>query len=246
MLAVASTAAASTAAPGPVHAIVRSGGPAAHLTRPFVDTGGVRHAQSGNWSGYAAHGGTYQSVSASWVEPTGHCSGSGHQYSSFWVGLDGFNTQTVEQTGSEVDCANGRPQYYAWYEMYPAFPVNFSNSVSPGDHFSGSVTYNGGGSFTLTLSDTTKGWTHTEHKSLGSARRGSAEVIVEAPSSNSGVLPLANFGTVSYSASAANGTSLGPQSPTEIIMIDNSGQDKDTTSSINGSGGFSNTWVRSN
>lgn len=244
MLAAASTAAASTAAPGSVHAIVRSGGPATHLTRPFVDVGGVRHAQSSNWSGYAAHGGTYKSISASWVEPTGHCSGSGHQYSSFWVGLDGYNTNTVEQTGSEVDCSGGRPQYYSWYEMYPKFPVNFSNPVSPGDHFSGSVTFNGGGSFTLTLSDTTKGWTHTEHKTLGSAHRGSAEVIIEAPSSGSGVLPLADFGTINLSAAKVNGSSIGGFSPTKIIMA-SGGQQKDSVTALSGGQNFSATWLHS-
>ena len=34
------------------------------------------------------------------------------------------------------------PRYFAWYEMFPAFPVNFSNRVRPGDHFSASVTHN--------------------------------------------------------------------------------------------------------
>src|SRR5436190_838448 len=49
--------------------------------------GGIRHqAESTNWSGYAATTGTYTSVSASWTEPTGTCSGSA-KYSSFWVGL---------------------------------------------------------------------------------------------------------------------------------------------------------------
>jgi len=71
-------------------------------------------------------------------------------------------------------------------------------------------------------------------------------VITEAPSSESGVLPLADFGTVSYSASAVNGTSLGTQSPIEIVMIDSSGHDKDSTSAISSGGAFSNTWLRSN
>ena len=68
---------------------------------------------------------------------------------------------------------------------------------------------------------------------------------MEAPYED-GILPLADFGTVNYSASDANGTSLGSQKPTEIIMIDNSGQDKDSTSTIASStGAFSNTWIRS-
>ena len=205
---------------------------------------GIRNAaQSTNWSGYAATSGTYTSVSANWTEPTGRCS-SGTQYSSFWVGLDGYNSTTVEQTGTDVDCSGSSPQYYGWYEMYPAFPVNYSNTVRPGDSMSASVTYLGSNRFSLHLADNTQGWSHTVTKTLAGAARSSAEVIVEAPSSSTGVLPLANFGTVTYSASAANGSSLGGQAPTQIIMINNAGTPKDSTSAINASGGFSNTWLR--
>ena len=49
------------------------------------------------------------------------------------------------------------PRYFAWYEMFPAFPVNFANPVRPGDHFTGSVTFTGGGHYTLVLKDTTAG-----------------------------------------------------------------------------------------
>src|SRR5437763_339787 len=154
-------AAASGAAPRSGQVRVQSGG-SARLIRPFITVHGGRHAVfSSNWSGYAAHGGTYKNVSANWVEPKGHCSGSRHKYSSFWVGLDGYNSNSVEQTGSEVDCKGGTAKYYSWYEMFPKFPVKFSNTVRPGDHFHGSVTYNGGGRFTLKLSDTTRGWAHT-------------------------------------------------------------------------------------
>ena len=97
---------------GPIHLVSSStvGNASAH---------GISHAAtSTNWSGYAATTGTYTSVSASWTEPTGTCSGSA-KYSSFWVGLDGYNSNSVEQTGSEVDCSGSRAVYYAWYEMYP-------------------------------------------------------------------------------------------------------------------------------
>ena len=57
-------------------------------------------------------------------------------------------------------------------------------------------------------------------------------------------MPLADFGTINYSVSDANGTSLGGQNPTEIIMINNSGADKDSTSAISSGGAFSNTWIR--
>jgi hypothetical protein len=203
--------------------------------------------ESTNWSGYAATGsnGAFKSVSASWTQPTATCS-HGDQYAAFWVGLDGYSSDSVEQTGSDSDCDGRTAEYYGWYEMYPAYPVDYSNPVSPGDSMSASVTFSGSDTYTLVLKDNTKGWTQTQVIDESGLDRSSAEVITEAPSSSSGVLPLADFGTVSYSVSTANGTSLGSQSPTAIIMVDNSGRDKDSTSSINSSGGFSNTWIRAN
>jgi Peptidase A4 family len=207
--------------------------------------------ESTNWSGYAVSGsnGQFSSVSASWKQPAATCSSSGRRssetFSSFWVGLDGFSSDSVEQTGTEADCDGRTADYFGWYEMFPADPVNFSNPVEPGDSFSASVTFSGTETFTLVLTDHTQGWTQDITQNQTGLDRSSAEVITEAPSSESGVLPLADFGTVTYSGATVNGTSLGSQSPTEIIMIDNNGEDKDSTSSISSSGGFSNTWIRS-
>jgi hypothetical protein len=224
---------------GPMQAI----GPASALSA----ASGIRNqAQSTNWSGYAATSGTYTSVSASWTEPTGTCSRSS-QYSSFWVGLDGYNSGSVEQTGTDVDCSGGSPRYYAWYEMYPAFPVNYSNTVRPGDQLSASVTYKGSNQFSLVIGDSTQGWSHTTTGTLAGAARSSAEVIVEAPSSTSGVLPLADFGTASFTGSTANGSAIGNAGGvTEIIMVDSSGRAKDSISSLTADENFTATWLRSN
>jgi Peptidase A4 family len=243
-------AAAPAAQRGAVTHVVRPAAhiirPAGHGTRPLVAHGGPADAAtSTNWSGYAATTGTFKSVSASWTEPTGTCT-SGNQYSSFWVGLDGYNSSTVEQTGSEVDCAGRTVKYYSWYEMYPAYPVNFSNPVSPGDQFTGSVTFNGGSSYTLVLADTTKGWSHTVNASLSGAANSSAEIIAEAPSSSSGVLPLAHFSPVTFTNADANGAAIGNDSPTGIVMVDSAGRDKDTISSLSGGNTFTATWQRSN
>ena len=87
-----------------------------HLIGPRTTHPGARNATtiSTNWSGYAATGGngSFTSVSSSWAEPMGTCR-SGNQYSSFWVGLDGYNSGSVEQTGSEVDCSGSTPHYYS-------------------------------------------------------------------------------------------------------------------------------------
>jgi hypothetical protein len=199
------------------------------------------NSTSTNWSGYAVTGSRFTSVSASWTQPTAKCSGTA--YSSFWVGLDGDTSGTVEQTGTDADCSGSTPQYYAWYEMYPKFPVNYSNTVRPGDLMSASVTTNGSGSFTLTISDSTQGWTKTTTARLKRASLASAEVIAEAPSSSGGVLPLANFGTVGFSGARANGSLLTSSTPgiDAITMVTSSGTVKAQPGSIS-NGSFSVTW----
>jgi hypothetical protein len=207
----------------------------------------LSNSSSSNWSGYAVTGGRYTSVSASWVQPAVNCSVTPTGYSSFWVGLDGDTTSTVEQTGSEADCSSGTAKYSSWYEMYPKFPTNYSNPVKPGDNFSASVTTNGSGSgsFTLTLTDTTAGWSHTTTARLKSAKLGSAEVIAEAPSSSGGVLPLADFGSAGFSSAKANGSSFFGQSGLDQINMVSGSTTKAQTSTISSSGAFSVTWQHS-
>jgi hypothetical protein len=254
MVIAAGAASASPASHPTIHSasmpVFRPGG---RMIRPggvarVMGHGANTTAQSTNWSGFAVTGGTgaFTSVSASWTQPAVTCPRHGQQFSSFWAGLDGFNSNSVEQTGTEGDCNRGTANYFGWFEMFPAFPVNFSNPVQPGDSISASVTFSGTETFTLVLHDATQGWTQNIVQNQTGLTRSSAEVISEAPSSNSGVLPLANFGTVNYSASSANGTSLGTQNPIQITMVNNSGAAKDSTSSISSGGAFSNTWIRSN
>lgn len=214
-------------------------------------TPGLRHGRihritnstSTNWSGYAVTGSRFTSVSASWKEPTATCSATA--YSSFWVGLDGDTSNTVEQTGTDADCSGKSPQYYAWYEMYPKFPVNLSRPVAPGDNMTASVTTDGRGNFTLTISDTTRGWTNVTKAKLKSAKLSSAEVIAEAPSSSGGVLPLANFGTASFTAAKANGSLLTSTTPNiDPITMASGSTVKATPGGISG-GAFSVTWNHS-
>lgn len=219
--------------------VVRPGGVVRHLVGP----GEVHHATSANWSGYALHGGTYKSVSANWTEPRAHCkAGDGHDFSSFWVGLDGYTSGTVEQTGTDTDCKGATPKYYAWYEMFPARSIALRHPVRPGDHLSASAVWTGGSKFTLKLTDQSRGWTATEHRSLASARRASAEVIVEAPSSPSGELPLANFGTVQFTGARVNGAKIGSHHPTKITM-EPSSTPLDKVSALSNGANFSATFL---
>jgi Peptidase A4 family len=203
----------------------------------------IDHSTSTNWSGYAVSGfGPYKSVSSSWQQPAVDCSRTPTAWSAFWVGLDGDTTNTVEQTGTEADCSKGTAVYYGWYEMYPKYPVNYANPVSAGDSFSATVTYSESGYFQLTLSDATRGWSHTTTQRLKSAKLGSAEVIAEAPSGKGGILPLADFGTAAFSGATVNGSLLTSSTPGLDPITKVSGSTVSAAPSAISDGSFTDTW----
>ncbi len=170
------------------------------VSRPNIK---IRAGTSANWSGYAAESnillpqnGFVKSVSGSWVVPALTC-GSTNTYVATWVGIDGYSDGTVEQTGTEQQCINGVQQNYAWYEMYPKPGYMITTiSVHPGDKFTASVTYIGNKNFVLSISNISTGQSFT-HAFKSNGLRQSAEWIAEAPSSG-GILPLANFGTITF------------------------------------------------
>jgi hypothetical protein len=168
-------------------------------------------ADSTNWSGYAVTGanGSVTSVTGTWVVPASTCGAKASAaYASFWIGIDGWTSNTVEQIGTDSDCSSGKPSYYAWYEFYPQPSFLVSPLViNPGDLMSATVSYNTATEqFTATITDETtlsapfvttfKSSTSSHHKATGAARS-SAEWIAEAPSGGK-ILPLANFGTVVF------------------------------------------------
>jgi DNA-binding MarR family transcriptional regulator len=215
-----------------------------HSGQSGSDTGttNTTAATTENWSGYAATGaaGTFTSVSSSWTQPSVTC-GSASTFSSFWVGLDGAGSPTVEQTGTEADCSGGQASYSGWFEAFPAAPVTYQEPVQPGDAMSASVTSQGGGSFSLTLADATQGWTKTTDVSVPSAQLESAEVIAEAPSSQT-VLPLADFGAVQFSDATVNGQPIGDDNPVALTMASAANVTEATPSALDGGNSFSVTW----
>jgi len=228
-------------------------GPPAHL----LGRAGRGTAQSTNWSGYAAYasGTSFTDVQGGWVQPAVSCSSRQKQYSSFWVGLDGYNSSSVEQIGTDSDCIGKRPSYYAWYEMYPAAPVTLSMTIQPGDSISAHVSVSGS-TFTLTIADTTRGESFTTTQTLNGAALSSAEWVAEAPSSCSilfcKVLPLANFGSVNFSGyyTTGNGHSGSISDPAwnndQIVMVTQSLLTKAQPSALSPDGStFSVAWQHS-
>jgi hypothetical protein len=220
---------------------------------------GIEHnnVKSTNWSGYAVESPSqFTEVTGTWVAPAASCTTTGHTYAAFWVGLDGYNSKSVEQLGTDSDCTNrNRPSYYAWYEMYPAASVSISTTqfpVKPGDTLTASVTRSGT-SYTLAMTSSA-GWTFSTTQT-GSDANSSAEWIAEAPDtcllifcSNT---HLSNFGAVNFtSAQASTGGALQPVSsfttnsgPHDITMTTSSGVVRAQPSTLSASGdAFSDIW----
>lgn len=143
------------------------------------------YTASYNWSGFASapNAGTFTSVRGSWQVPVATCIGSANESHAFWVGLDGFQSGTVEQGGTFTYCSGTTPYYYAWWEMYPTNAIQVVYAVRPGDFINASVVY-ASGKFKITVTDTTIKHSLSVSRKCASnviCYRSSAEWIGEAP-----------------------------------------------------------------
>lgn len=153
-----------------------------------------------NWSGYAAVGGTYTSVSGSWVVPEVHPTGDPLAADATWVGIGGVITDDLIQVGTQglVD-SEGNTRYEAWYELLPAPSVPLPVAVAPGDSITAAVTLVGDDRWHIFLINNTTGRSHAMVVRYNSSLS-SAEWVEERPSlaHNGAFLPLAQFDSVHF------------------------------------------------
>ena len=164
------------------------------------DDGSVETA---NWSGYAVTGSNFTSAKGSWVEPAITCNNNtDSELAAFWVGLDGFGNNTVEQTGTLAGCVHGAVSHVAWYEFYPKESIIEipSLTVSVGDKISTAVKYSATTrKFTLTITNETTGKHYSTSGTQPGTNRASAEWIAEAPCCvGSNFYPIPDFGTALF------------------------------------------------
>lgn len=188
-----------------------------------------------NWSGFAdvqnttgtGPGATgpgsqpLSSVSGSWTIPQVSCiSGQYRNQDVFianWVGLDGFNDNTVEQLGTATQCYENVEYYYDWYEMFPG-PSGEEGTTAcindnvdcprPGDQISASVVSTPSGSnndYTLSLTDHStpdESFTVSADCPASTCVNSSAEWIVERPAfeveGGFQILPQAYYGQTAF------------------------------------------------
>ena len=218
-------------------------------------------------------GATYSAITASWHVPTVSCpSGTSNTFSSQWVGIDGLNDASVEQDGTEADCAGTTASYGVWYELYGDGAVNggaavplsgctplASCTVTGGDSITASVSVDSSGNWTLSMSDATAPhvWTFSTTVAWTVPAQSSAEWIVERPEYCSDqnvcqITPLANFGTVQFTNATATASSgaesiaaLGGQ-PIEMTSSSTNSTLLAAPSALSGSGEiFTDTWFAS-
>lgn len=165
-----------------------------------------------NWAGYADtlpsnSGYTIISASGYWTVPTVQSpAGSSSAYSSFWVGIDGFNNKSLEQIGITADVLKGVPVYFGWWEMLtasttPPQQIITDVVISSGDKIGAGIVYNPATqAFNMLLEDVTSGASFTTTQT-GDGTGMSAEWVAEDPTimATGKLFTLANFGTVDFS-----------------------------------------------
>jgi hypothetical protein len=214
---------------------------------------------SSTWSGYADTPSTpasaYTQVSATWTQPSAQCPATGITMAVFWVGLDGFTSDPVEQDGTLIECFEGYASYADFWEVYPRDNVEFEHSVRAGDSITSSVSQVGT-SYTFTVTDHTRRsasftTTLTCRRCANSGAPSSAEWISVAPcckNAAGALYNLANFKkwTLTGAAETYDGTAGNIKSGPKVnkaVMKDSKGRVQEQPSGLTGSGtSFTDTW----
>jgi hypothetical protein len=198
-----------------------------------------------NWAGAVLTGSEIDAVTGTFVVPSVNVPDGGDSTqlycASAWVGIDGFSSQAILQTGVNFCTQNGQISNIAWYEWAPASMVYWdSNSISinTGDTISATVyaTSPTGGTATITNQSNGQSVSYTFSDQSPSLTGTSAEWIMEDAAINGGYFDFPDFGSdfTFYGAMAV--TSNGPVDTTGSTIVDIR-QNNDVLTSSSASGG---------
>ena len=232
-----SASTARTLAIGPVlHPFVRTARGRGRVAAPL---------ESANWSGFidgvtlsgsslqSVHA-TFTSVSASFTVPQLSASSPTNSSNAVWTGIGGvLGSGGIVQAGVLESFKNQKNQTYTpIVEDYPNPIVPLSEPVSPGDTLTVTITDTSGG-WTLTMSDSgTNSWSFgpTDISSYYGAGAfvtpdtQSAEWIDEDPFCGGTYCKFATFSPANFSAVKDTATSAVSRTPLETIIVNRFGQ----------------------
>jgi Peptidase A4 family len=182
---------------------------------------------SRNWSGYAARGGTFTSVSASWTVPQLALDGP-FGADATWVGIGGLRTRDLIQAGTQqLVSGTGTVTYQAWIETLPDPSRPVPLTVLPGHSVNVSVDQQAGDTWLFSFMNLTTGQTLQRTVQYTSSLS-SAEWIEEAPYARRRVLPISQFGSLTFTSASAvkDGQSLtiADLEARPISLVDDSGR----------------------
>ncbi len=183
-------------------------------------------SSSSNWSGYAANGGTFTAVTATWTVPIVSATSSGAD--ATWVGIGGLSTNDLIQAGTQamVD-GSGTVEYSSWIEMLPQSSRNVPLSVSAGDSVTVTLTQQTGNDWLISMKNNTTNGSYNVTVQYSSSNS-SAEWVQEAPSVGRGLVSLDLFGTVQFNGASAvrdgKTMSVSALGAKAITMINGQGQ----------------------
>ena len=170
------------------------------------------HAATTNWSGYVARSSkSFSCVQGAWTQPNPVCPANGNTSLAIWIGFDGESgpsRATLEQIGTNTDCRGGRARTFAWFEILPRdrFEQELRLEVRAGDRIATSIAVVGR-AYHLVIENLTTGEVEDTLQRSDTAKRLTAEWIVEAPTINCPnacqVALLATFGTISFTGARA-------------------------------------------
>lgn len=175
----------------------------AQATPPSADPTWV----TGRWAGYLVRTvGSFEQVRGSWVQPKIVCNRPGSS-AAFWLGLGGATreSEALEQIGTSADCSDrALVSYSAWYQLFPAPPVELPVTIRAGDTIAAEVGVSGR-TVTVTLRNVSTGASFSKELWMRSPETDTAEWIVEAPSAcftRCAQLPLADFARARFTGAS--------------------------------------------
>jgi Peptidase A4 family len=236
-----------------------------HHRRPPLLTRTSADLSSGNWSGYQVNTSGPNYAQAFWTVPGVQIPAPPDAFSAVWPGIGGGFDGSAElvQDGTEQDatCIYSRgvceaqlyPMFF-WFEIYPDEVEQQITSLvpNPGDSVATDVYWDSSQGASFTLCDFTQQACVTYSQQPAAPPDGTAEWIVERPTINGNLLPLADFSTVNITSAFFGETPQGdaeyPISAGNFSSIDmyGNGTQLDATSPLGADGAsFSVTWYNS-
>jgi len=175
-----------------------------------------------NWDSYAGYvlpqrgRSVVTSVSLRWREPVARCAAHENSFSSPWDGIAYDRPDILVQTGSDIVCLNGLPEYSVWWEIYPNPSHYYASKVSPGDLLEATVISDSSTkSFTMKIANLTTHWVNQRKQRWSTTPIGAeAQFFMEAPHGQ-----LTNFGQAHFTDVKANGQIIGTFRADRVSMV---------------------------